>query len=192
MKKTFWCLLLACASLVVAQAQDLSQPLPDASVPYLTKVKHAFVLGDQTMDRKAYVHFLQTNCPAAYQYRLQADKLYKTGWGLFGGGLGVGVVGAFTASFGFAYLIGVGIGAAFASDDSVVRQGAVICVSGLVCLGAGAAATIASIPCLAVGAHRRDQGSMDIYNRSCLAPQPTALRLNVQTSSNGIGLALQW
>lgn len=54
----------------------------------------------------------------------------------------------------------------------------------------GGGITLASIPCLAVGQVRR-KAAMNMYNEKCGSDQPI-LSFSLQTSSNGLGIAMQF
>ena len=53
----------------------------------------------------------------------------------------------------------------------------------------GSGATIASIPCLAVGQTRR-KAAQNYYQKNCAAEPP--LTFAIQTSSNGLGIAMKF
>lgn len=119
-------------------------------------------------------------CAEAWQNYQKADAVWKTGWGLFGSGLGLGVAGAVMFPIG-----------AFGntSSPSGNPKAKAVAISGLtfVCVGAGM--VTASVPCLIVGQIRR-QKALRSYNENCSSEPP--LTFSIQTSSNGIGLAMQF
>ena len=69
--------------------------------------------------------------------------------------------------------------------------------AGIILMAAGGALTVASIPMLSVGQHRR-KNSHEVYNACYLeqqhisAPQEPQVSLNLQVSSNGLGMALRF
>ena len=70
--------------------------------------------------------------------------------------------------------------------------------AGIILMAAGSALTVASIPMLSVGQHRR-KNSHEVYNACYLeqqhlsAPQADSqVSLNLQVSSNGLGMALRF
>lgn len=111
----------------------------------------------------------------------KADKLWKVGWGLFGAGLGVGVIG------GIMYPL-----AALGNNTSPTGNPAAhaTAITGLTFLCVGSGMIIASIPCLAVGQVRR-KAARKAYNENCVPAQPV-VRFYLQSSSNGLGLAMQF
>ena len=113
----------------------------------------------------------------------KADTLWKTGWGLFGAGMGLtlggGLLWVSTSNWG-----GVEPGLRSASLDAMSLAGFWIMI-------AGSGITVASIPCLAVGQVRR-KAAMNMYNeRGCQQEQPL-VQFSLQTSSNGLGLAMRF
>ena len=113
----------------------------------------------------------------------KADTLWKTGWGLFGAGMGL--------------VLGGGI---FAMCNMYTPEPEPLMENnprvsafniGFYTMIVGGGITLASIPCLAVGQVRR-KAAMNMYNeRGCLSEQPL-VQFSLQTSSNGLGLAMQF
>ena len=113
----------------------------------------------------------------------KADTLWKTGWGLFGAGMGL--------------VLGGGI---FAMCNMYTPEPEPLMENnprvsafniGFYTMIVGGGITLASIPCLAVGQVRR-KAAMNMYNeRGCLSEQPL-VQFSFQTSSNGLGLAMQF
>ena len=119
-------------------------------------------------------------CMEAWQNYRKADVLWKTGWGLFGGGLGLAVGGAILASLTIQDYLPPS-----ERDQRIANQ------AGFYTMIAGCGITVASIPCLAVGQVRR-KAAMNMYNESgCLSEQPL-VQFSIQTSSNGLGLAMRF
>ena len=56
-------------------------------------------------------------------------------------------------------------------------------------LGAGSGLFVASIPCIVVGTVKRNN-SYELYNQTCA--RQTALEFGIQTSQNGVGLAMKF
>lgn len=85
-------------------------------------------------------------CQAAWAEYKKADALFKTGWGLFGVGIGVGIAGGIMLPIG-----------AFgnSSSPSGNPQAKAMVYTSLAFLGAGGGMLIASIPCLTIGQTRR-------------------------------------
>lgn len=112
----------------------------------------------------------------------KADTLWKTGWGLFGAGMGL--------------VLGGGI---FAMCNMYTPEPEPLMENnprvsafniGFYTMIVGGGITLASIPCLAVGQVRRKAASK-LYNEKCGSDQPI-LSFSLQTSSNGLGLAMQF
>ena len=103
----------------------------------------------------------------------KADVLWKTGWGLFGAGAGLAISG------GILIFPGGALGSW--SND--------VMLSGWAFLGVGCGMVAASIPCLAVGQVRR-KAARTTFNEQCGEQPP--LTFSLQTSANGLGLAMQF
>ena len=116
-------------------------------------------------------------------FRLNYEKnntLWKTGWGFFGIGVG--------------FCLGGGILWAtntqgFLPPNQRDPGKETVSNVGFYTMIAGAGITLASIPCLAVGQVRR-KASMQQFDEKC--PQQSLLTFSVQTSSNGLGLAINF
>lgn len=119
--------------------------------------------GETQMDKKAYAKFLYENSPELYQRYLNGDRTIKAGWSLFSIGCTMTIVGIVLAAEG--------------EDDT---GGSWI---------AGSVLTVVSIPLLGAGYGVRD----NVYKRFNAQKNSTpALSLDLQSSQNGIGLALKF
>lgn len=186
-------LLLGC--FVVAQAQEnptsvtvvkKSDPAP---LSYVTRVGHNYFMGNQMLPEEVFVNFLRANCPAAYAYRLRAERLYHTGWGLFGAGLGLDLIGGIMACVAsFRYVDYPENPAYYDINQQALR----LDNAGQIVASVGSALTIASIPCLIVGSVRMKRRTVEMYNAMYASPYRVQINIGVQSSANGIGLALQW
>ena len=121
-------------------------------------------------------------CMEAWQNYRKADVLWKTGWGLFGAGMGL--------------VLGGGI---FAMCNMYTPEPEPLMENnprvsafniGFYTMIVGGGITLASIPCLAVGQVRRKEAA-NLYNTKCNPDQPI-LSFSLQTSSNGLGLAMHF
>lgn len=127
--------------------------------------------GDTQMDEKQFVQFLYKNNSKAYLDYMKGKKLVKAGW--------------WTFSTGFLLAIPIGcglIGTLYPEELAAFW-------------GIGGAALVSSIPILGVGYAKRNR-AYDLRNYSYTANysmtnQP-AVSLSVQSSQNGIGLALNF
>ena len=109
----------------------------------------------------------------------KADVLWKTGWGLFGGGMGICIGGcalwAFTGQSDLA-----------PSERNLGKSAAH--KAGVCTMIIGSSSVLASIPCLAVGQVRR-KAARRIYQEHCSQDQPP-LTFNLQPSAYGLGIAM--
>ena len=121
-------------------------------------------------------------CMEAWQNYHKADVLWKTGWGLFGSGMGLVLGGGIFAMCNM-YT---------PEPEPLIENNPRVSASniGFYTMIVGGGITLASIPCLAVGQVRRKAASK-LYNEKCGSDQPV-LSFSLQTSSNGLGLAMQF
>lgn len=133
---------------------------------YITKTGKTYFYNGKSMSEAEYLGFVQNNCFEAWQSYQQGQKLWKTGWTLFGVGMGSVVLGAV-----FCW-----------APYSVIYSSILI--------GAGGGMVIGSVPCLAIGSVRMNN-SHEIFNEQC-ARRAVALEFGIQASQNGIGLAMKF
>lgn len=152
MKKIFAIILIACVTASNMQAKSLVQPENPNEA-----------------------------CAQAWQDYQKANTLWKTGWGLFGAGLGIGTIGGIICPL-----------AAFGNSSSPTGNPAArkASITGLTFLCVGSGMIVASVPCLAVGQVRR-KAARKAYNENCVPAQPV-VSFYLQSSSNGLGLAMQF
>ena len=129
--------------------------------------------GDQAFNLKQCVDFLATsNQQPAYETFRSGYKCYQAGWGLFGAGLGMDLIGSLIIAFG------------------PEEGNSAMLYSGITCLGVGAAAILASIPTIFIGYARLNDG-IDKFNMAQTGATPQAY-WTIQGNQNGIGLALHF
>lgn len=122
-------------------------------------------------------------CQQAWKDYKKADALWKTGWGLFGAGIGL-------TTFGFTYGILSGFGVGAYPPDQRTPEMEARPIAGLTIGSIGSGMLVASIPCLAVGQVRR-KTAKKIYDEQCGQQQPP-LTFNIQSSANGLGIAMKF
>ncbi len=115
------------------------------------------------------------------QIRLQYDKndkLWKAGWGLFGIGGGLTILGGALAGY-------------YSNHPTLVNgvESYAVSDAGAVLMGVGLGSLITSIPCICVGQVERKKAS-NLYHQHCAAEPP--LTFSIQSSANGLGLAMQF
>ena len=115
------------------------------------------------------------------QIRLQYDKndkLWKAGWGLFGIGGGLTILGGALAGY-------------YSNHPPLVNgvENYAVSDAGAVLMGVGLGSLITSIPCICVGQVERKKAS-NLYHQHCAAEPP--LTFSIQSSANGLGLAMQF
>lgn len=155
--------------------------------------------GTTQMDRKAYADFLNKNCPKAFLKYHLCEKMIVSGWVLFSVGIVMTIVGYpmyfvhvdhYHASFSDHYYF----------DDhevseseynrkmDLLRSSRIV---GITMGAVGSAAVVSSLVILPVGYTYRKQ-AMNIFNNQCAYKRTTACTFNLQSSSNGIGVALRF
>ncbi len=147
------------------------------------------------MSEEAYLRFIENNCPEAWQSYQRGDHLSRLGWRFFGSGLALVTVGIPIT------VAGVHMQNKAQSTDPKSYYGFGMEVAGIIMMAGGTGCTIASIPLLAVGAKKKNR-TYEVYN-DCYNLQHTVntisdpqaaptLSLNLQASTNGVGIALQF
>lgn len=122
--------------------------------------------GETQMDKKAYAKFLRDNSPELYQRYLVGDKLVKSGWSLFAIGCSATIAGSVCYMFGMTEAFSIW---------GIAVPGAIF--------------TGVSVSLLGAGYGVRD----NVYKRFNAQKNRTpALSLDLQSSQNGIGLALKF
>ena len=147
---------------------------PDMIGGTFTKEDDFYYLKNQStmtkMDEKAYLQFIQNNCPEAYNSYKKGNRLWGAGWGLFGAGM---------TSF---FALGIPLYVVGLYNDPYMA------IAGSAFLTIGSLSTTASIPLLIVGGIKRNN-SHEVYNE---CNQRDNLTMSLNASPNGIGLALNF
>lgn len=163
----------------VEEPAVVEEALPQAAL--FTMDDDIYFLGDRKFTEAEYLAFVQENCQPAYEAFMKGAKLRKTGWQLLASGLPILTAGI--------VLCGVGVGVGREQNNPQLRDG--LCIPGAIFVSVGTGLSIGSIPCLIVGSVKKNN-SYEVYNEQC-APKPTAtLDFRLQTSQNGIGLAMRF
>lgn len=148
--------------------------------------------GNLQMDERAFREFLYKNHSRAYADYMKSRRLIGAGWGTFSAGLvsllaiGTGLfVGGLDSYYYYDYEYGYGW---WENDYSLVYTGVAF-------MSIGAAAIASSIPILGVG-YAKKKRAYDLRNYSYTAnnsmPTQPTVSLSLQSSQNGIGLALNF
>ena len=119
------------------------------------------------MDEAAYVRFIQNNSPEAWQKYYKSTQLIGAGWGLFGSGLAC---------------LAMGI-------PMWVEGNYDVYIAGVFFTTFGSTTTACSVPLLAVGYYTR-KNNYEYYNQT--VRYRSQFSLNLQSSKDGIGLALHF
>lgn len=165
-------LFLACllAATFSAQAQSAGS--------FVVRSGNTYTVEGQSLDKKGFMNYLQSHDQVVYQDFSKAYKLSNTGWGLFGAGLGMEVVG-FGVMVGSAVQAGVDI----ATDQDLSHIKGVLV--GELLFFIGGALDLSGIVCLGFGYGRMHKAA-DIYNVQ------VQQKYKAQLSFTGNGLALAW
>ena len=147
----------------------------------LMRSGNTYFLGNQVMDKKAYIRFLETNCPAAWQKANSGYKTATAGWCLLGIGAGFELGGL----IGLIATAGSTINSDYDYAEADAKMHTALGLTAVYCVGAFS--IVASIPTIAVG-YAKMHNSVDVYNVACTTAQVRPY-WSVQTSRNGIGLA---
>lgn len=145
-----------------AYGQPYGYPMSGSAVPgYIMRQGEHYSINGQPI---VLQDFLYANCPVAYDYWRKNLIMESVGWGALGAGIPLFIWGACILGY---------------YDDSEVGIGLTV---------AGAALLATGVPLATVGHIRRARNSVDIYNQQC-APRYSDVRVDLQASQNGIGLA---
>lgn len=144
----------------------------------LTRSGNTYFYEGKAMDTKAYLHFLETNCPAAWQKANTGYKTAMAGWCL----LGIGAAFEMCGAIGVIATIGHVENNPYATTNGILGWTALYYIGGV--------SVLASIPTLSVG-YVKMHNSVDVYNVSCTTAEARPY-LSVQAGQNGIGLALNF
>ena len=137
--------------------------------------KDVYTIEGRTLQGKELLFFLQQNCPTAYNYRLRMQKCENAGWALFGVGAGC--------------LLGIGMGCFLGWDVGDASRG--VKWAGVGFMAFGGTLMAGSIPMIAVGNIYKKKVDQ-VFNQYCGRPQAFQPELHLQSSSNGLGLALHF
>jgi len=130
-----------------------------------------------SMNKTAFAMHMQQNAEANLAMQFQnALKLSNTGWGLFGAGLGAGMLGGIISVVGWS--------AYAANSSSTIPATAIV---GALVAAAGEGLTIAGIACLGVG-YSRMHNAADTY----IYQRRAQVYLSIKADQNGLGLALNF
>lgn len=172
----------------VIQAKAEALRKQEALYGTFTKEDEYYYLRDRDkttrMDQKAYLEFIQNNCPEAYRNYQKGNKLWKAGLGMLGSGLGMTLLVGTPL-----YVVGVSKMVNYDYGHRQHNVGVNCTVAGSVFLSVGALTTAGSIPLLVVGGIKRNN-SHEVYNEHCKNPQYLSFSINAK--ANGVGLALNF
>jgi hypothetical protein len=135
----------------------------------ITKDGDTYIMGNQRMNEDQYFEYIKQNCQQAWNSYQTGCKLWNNGWTFFGLGTGFLLSGSI--------FYGMQAGTAFS-------------ITGAVFMTVGSAFEVASVPCLIVGGIKK-YNSHNVYNEEC-ARQTTKVEFGIQTSQNGLGLAMKF
>lgn len=172
----------------VIQAKAEALRKQEALYGTFTKEDDYYYLRDRDkttrMDQKAYLEFIQNNCPEAYRNYQKGNKLWKAGLGMLGSGLGMTLLVGTPL-----YVVGLLKMVNYDDGHRQYNVGVNCTVAGSVFLSVGALTTAGSIPLLVVGGIKRNN-SHEVYNEHCKNPQYLSFSINAK--ANGVGLALNF
>lgn len=132
--------------------------------------------GETQMDKKAYAKFLYDNSPELYQRYLNGQRTIQAGWSLFS-------IGCTMIIAGGALMV---VADYFTSDEWEWYS---YYEGGVALMSSGGGITGLSIPIVGIGYGVRD----NVYKRfNAKKNRTSALSLDLQSSQNGIGLALKF
>lgn len=167
------------AQTATAPANPFNSPNPsfggmNGALGEIQKFGDSYTLNYQgkpiSMDEAAYIRFIQKNSPESWKRYRQSTQLIGAGWGLFGPGLAC---------------LATGI-PMWAVYEGWKRK---LTTAGVVLTSLGSTITSCSVPLLAVGYYTR-KNNYEYYNQT--VRYRSQFSLNLQSSKDGIGLALHF
>ena len=161
----------------------------------LTRNHNIYYYHGKPMKQAEMVQFLNENCKEAYDYYRKQQKIEKAGWGIFGAGaimcVGLGVP---------LFCIGENnrevYSTTYEKKSAEATWGAGM---GFMCIGA-ISSVLVGVPMVIAG-HVMKKNAHKVYNTWCGYKEleqetsqrnATPLELRLQSSSNGLGLALSF
>ena len=170
------------AQTATAPAYPFNSPNPsfggmNGELGEIQKFGDSYILNYQgkpiSMDEAAYIRFIQQNSPKSWKRYRQSTQLIGAGWGLFGSGLAC---------------LAMGI-PMWAVEGSRRYYGSDMYIAGVFFTTLGSTTTACSVPLLAVGYYTR-KNNYEYYNQT--VRYRSQFSLNLQSSKDGIGLALRF
>lgn len=187
MKRIIFILLAVIGLCGVAQAQvgvmrsGYGSVQKTKDIGPITRQGFIYYYHNDPMTYAEMLNFVNSNCERAYQYYQKQKKIEIAGWSIFGTGIGFTLLGA--------TLLGV-------YENNPKADGAQGAGIGFVCIGPISIA--AGVPMIIV-ANVRKRNLHKVYNTWCGYKElessqisDPALELRLQSSANGIGLALSF
>ena len=179
-------------SLILSQETDSLEPiLATTDCVKLYRIRGTYYLGDDPLTRKEYRDFLRVNAPDLYNRYRTGNALWWTGLACFGVGTSVTVFGGLTLfRSGMAMMADLFIFLLGGWGESVDYPYDKYLPIGAWCFYGDALLTLASAPLIVIGAKYKFTIN-SLYNERC-ERQQTTLELSLQTTQNGICLALKF
>lgn len=137
---------------------------------------NTYLVGSETMNKKAYEGYLKNTCPEAFSLFHNGRSVAAAGWAFFGTGLAMEIAGP-------AMMIASTVQAA----NNETEPDMALTLSGYGLMASGAAVNLSGIIMLGVGYNRMHRAA-NVYNTNC-ANRPQAY---LTPSSKGLGLALHF
>lgn len=137
-----------------------------AAMGQVSRIGNKYHEGDSVMNERAFMGYLQSRDAVSYDVFRKGQQMTDAGWSLFAGSFALSAVGH-TMVFLF-------------KDEYAI--------SGIMLISVGTASLGTSIACLSIG-YTQKHSAVDYYNGVVRRGSP-AVTLGVQTSGDGIGLAL--
>ena len=181
----------------VAEPTDEPADKPTAAVnpdcPFLDTEKGKYYLDGNPISDKEAEAFLQLNDPEAWKSHKTGNALWISGWCLMGVGTAITWVGGGIFCYGTLYTAGSILATAFSMgqyqpDSETIGK---LLGTGGGLLAAGGIMTAGSIPLIVVGGIKKFSAH-EMYNENCAKKHEPELTLSLQTSANGLGLALNF
>ncbi len=148
----------------------------------LTREGNIYYYHGKPMKRAEMVQLLNDNCKEAYDYYRKQQKIEKAGWGIFGAGAGLVLIGAGILGGSESYYTN-----SYHTYKTMQRAGVGIMISSAV------AVACVSIPMIIAG-NVQKKNAHKVFHTWCgykeLEQETSQMELRLNAGANGLGVAL--
>jgi len=196
MKKLLFTLVLAVVSVYAMAQESAAAPVAadaDTMFQKVTRVGNTYSVGNNAMNSKAFMGYLQSRDAVSYQTFRSARNLANAGWGLLAVGLACEIASVPMLIYG-TMNTAKSVTSETTGDEAAKKadQIANIAVASEMMLIGGGLVSTAGVVCISLGYVRMHE-TAEIYNGTMSYRRKQAgMNVALQSSRDGIGIALQF